>query len=129
MNYNPGMGRLTRQWIFGGILVASLTLGPACTQAPDAATPEAERLNQLYLELQRKHTRSMERFGFSLEYAAEPPQTIVITLRYDPTTEKGMQGKDVAAAAARMVRSTAAREFGLPNVRVRSENIRLTQPE
>lgn len=113
--------------MFRGLLVASLLLGASCTKTPDAAAPEAERLNQLYLELQRKHTRSMERFGFSLEYAVEPPNTIVITLRYDPTTEKGMQGKDVATAAARMVRSTAAREYGLPNVQVRSENIRLNQ--
>jgi hypothetical protein len=94
-------------------LGASTSLGGchAPDRAPDSA--DADQVHALYLELERKYCRTWEKDGYSIDYAVQPPRTIVITLRYQPGTPRAAVGHDVLNAARTFVDSIAREKYGI----------------
>lgn len=76
-------------------------------------SPSSEKVDQLFLELERKYIRSYDKNGYSINYSVQEPNTIVITLRYKPGTEQEQVGRNVLSAAETFAKSMAREKYGI----------------
>lgn len=112
------------------LLLANLTLGVSGCVDPSRKErslwdePEITQLDRLSMRLSSKFKRDLDKNEFSLYYVAEPPDTIVLEVRYRPSMDQVLLTR-ILAAAAENARGVGRDQFGiLIKTRVDSRELR-----
>lgn len=113
-------------FLFFSVFLLPIT---ACNRNQQGQIIEMDSATRLYLELEQKYKRQMHIDGYVLFYSLEKPKTVVIHLQYYPGSAQEEVALRVLEAAKKHSISLANNKYGIMDLLVRTEIVKLEKKE